>query len=193
MPLPIHTLSPDQLAAITAPSSGLPEPQQAAINLLAWTGVRAAEAVAITWRQIATPAGARPSLDLTAAQTKTRQPRSIPVNSLLAASVARHLAYCTAAAGDAFDWAWPFLPGTHARPWTTRWLQFALARAGARILRRPINPHLLRHTFATELLRHTNIRIVQLVLGHASIRSTQVYTHPNDRDLAAALERLAQP
>lgn len=47
-------------------------------------------------------------------------------------------------------------------------------------------PHSLRHTFATRLLKCSNIRVVQQLLGHDSLTSTQIYTHPSsdDRDLA---------
>lgn len=55
---------------------------------------------------------------------------------------------------------------------------------------RAIHPHVLRHTFATRLMRKTNIRIVQQLLGHKSIASTQVYTHPNDQDLKDAINEL---
>ncbi|GAH51580.1 unnamed protein product, partial [marine sediment metagenome] len=53
-----------------------------------------------------------------------------------------------------------------------------------------INPHALRHTFATRLMSNTNIRIVQELLGHASIQSTQIYTHPNNVDLKTAIDSL---
>lgn len=57
-------------------------------------------------------------------------------------------------------------------------------------LNRPIHPHVLRHTFATRLMRTTNIRIVQQLLGHKQLTSTQVYTHPNNLDLQAAISTL---
>lgn len=51
-----------------------------------------------------------------------------------------------------------------------------------------VSPHTLRHTFATELLRETkNLRLVQKALGHASIQTTQVYTHIVDEELEDAL------
>lgn len=56
-------------------------------------------------------------------------------------------------------------------------------------LQTSFTPHSLRHTFATRLLRCSNVRVVQQLLGHTSITSTQVYTHPNSDDRNNAIQK----
>ncbi len=50
------------------------------------------------------------------------------------------------------------------------------------------HPHALRHTFATRLMRCTNVRVVQQLLGHSCLQSTQVYTHPSAEDRKNAVD-----
>jgi site-specific recombinase XerD len=53
-----------------------------------------------------------------------------------------------------------------------------------------VSPHVLRHTFATDLLRSTkNIRLVQKALGHSDVSTTMIYTHVFDEELEEALRR----
>ncbi len=83
-------------------------------------------------------------------------------------------------------------PGTCIQPETVRdALREALKKTG---IKKRVTPHSLRHAFATHLLEAgTDIRTIQKLLGHGSIRSTARYTHVSTKHIAATpspLDRL---
>jgi integrase/recombinase XerC len=75
------------------------------------------------------------------------------------------------------------------KPISTQGVSRVLAETAkaAEIVQR-VTPHMIRHTVATLLLRYgADIRVVQEVLGHASIATTQRYTHVSKEHLFSAL------
>lgn len=56
---------------------------------------------------------------------------------------------------------------------------------------RHVTPHMLRHTFASQMVKQgENIRVIQELLGHENIATTQIYTHIDNEDKRAAAKRL---
>ena len=68
--------------------------------------------------------------------------------------------------------------GKHlTRMFIFKFIKAAVAKAG---IHKEVSPHSLRHSFATELVQHgADLRAVQEMLGHATIRTTEIYTHLN--------------
>lgn len=82
---------------------------------------------------------------------------------------------------------WVSNPAEHI---TTRQIQRVINLHAEKALGRSIHPHVLRHTFASRMMRVTSIRVVQQLLGHNNLSSTQIYTHPSSNDLTEAVKAL---
>ena len=73
-----------------------------------------------------------------------------------------------------------------------RYVQQMIRRCGAKAgIEKRVHPHILRHTFATDLHCETrNIRLVQKALGHADLSTTMIYTHVCDYEIMSAMRQL---
>lgn len=110
---------------------------------------------------------------------KGARERVVPIADASARWVARWVAGPRARKRGAAASPWLF-PGTGGRPVTRQTVFLALKSAARKAGLDPasISPHVLRHSFATHLVDgEADLRAVQMMLGHASIATTEVYTH----------------
>jgi integrase/recombinase XerD len=87
---------------------------------------------------------------------------------------------------------WLFYGQTKADPIHPRSVQRMIREAAAKAgIHQRVTPHILRHSFATHLLdRGTNLRYIQELLGHSSIKTTMLYIHVSRRTLSKVVSPL---
>lgn len=132
------------------------------------------------------------TLVLTASVTKNHKERTVPITDRLAMSLRSYFTQwllCDLVNSESFV----FCAANSESPITTRQVENIINTAAYKVFGRPVNPHMLRHTFASKLMRVTNMRTVQELLGHSFITSTQIYTHPNEDDKKKAIQDLEEP
>ena len=138
----------------------------ALLELLYGSGLRASELVGL-------PRGAvRPGQPFMMVRGKGSKERLVPISTRAEAAVARWLEI---APGGTL---WLF-PGGKSHISRVRLFQIVRAMAAdAGIAPERVSPHVLRHAFATHLLSGgADLRVLQSLLGHADITTTQIYTH----------------
>lgn len=158
-----------------------------AARLMLEMGLRINEARQTLWGWFADLDSNAATLTIPKDATKTKWPRTLPVPDDLRADLVRiRDAHGLASQPNLFG-EQPLVFNRDGTPPTRRYIQRTIKEASLRAIGRPIRPHTLRHTFATRLLGETNLRVVQIALGHRSIRSTEIYTHPHLRDLRSGM------
>jgi integrase/recombinase XerD len=174
-------------ALLAAPDVGTPRGirDRAMIELLYATGLRVSELVALRPADVDLEEGVLRTVG------KGRKERLVPVGDEAAAWVSRYVRD-----------ARPALVGGRRSPHL-----FVNARGGRGLTRvgfwkllrgyattlglaRRLSPHVLRHSFATHLLEHgADLRAIQVMLGHADLSTTQIYTHVLDARLRTLYDR----
>jgi integrase/recombinase XerC len=115
---------------------------------------------------------------------KGSKERIVFLNAMARKALEEYLPYRKAMLAKGADTPYVFL-SQRAKPLSSRGIAYLVcARARKSAMAKNVHPHTFRHSLATHLLdRGADIRIVQEILGHSSVSTTQIYTH-------VSLERL---
>jgi site-specific recombinase XerD len=158
-------LSPEEVARLLDAIDNLKH--RALVMVLYGAGLRVSEAVAL---QVQDVDSARMLLHVRGG--KGDKDRLVMLSAALLAALRRYWA-----AYRPQHWLFPGEVPT--RPLTARSAQHVVHQAARRAgLGKRVSPHTLRHSFATHLLEAgTDLRLIQTLLGHSHLRTTQIYTH----------------
>ncbi len=172
--LPKSLSEEDVERLLAAPGDGTPEARRdrAMLEVLYATGLRVSELVALRLTEVDCQAG------IVRVVGKGGRERLVPLGEEALAVLTRYLVdtrpiFVTGAAQAAI-----FLTRRGA-PMTRQAFWHNIKRyAGKACVKTPLSPHTVRHAFATHLINHgADLRVVQLLLGHADLSTTQIYTH----------------
>ena len=156
------------------------------LEVLYATGLRVSELVALP------VTAARRDQRMLVVRGKGGRERLVPLNDAAKRAMADYLALATQMGGAAASkWLFPSFgeSGHLTRQHFARELKTLAAAAGVKPAQ--VSPHVLRHAFASHLLQNgADLRVVQTLLGHADISTTQIYTHVLEERLKSLVRDL---
>lgn len=179
-------LSSDEIERMLAAASGREASRDRALLILLYgAGLRVSEAVKLGLGAVDLDGGVVRALG------KGKKERLVPIGGPVIEAVDAWLAEGRPAQLGVVISDWLF-PGRRPDKPLTRQAAFKIVRklALAAGVVREVSPHKLRHSFATHLVRGgADLRSVQVMLGHADLRTTELYTHVDDGHLRASYDK----
>jgi integrase/recombinase XerD len=155
------------------------------LEVLYATGLRVSELVALP------ETAARRDLRMLVVRGKGGRERLVPLNDSAKRAMADYLTLRDDAKVERSKWLFPSFgeSGHLSRQHFARELKALAAAAGLKASQ--VSPHVLRHAFASHLLQNgADLRVVQTLLGHADISTTQIYTHVLEERLKSLVRDL---
>ena len=149
------------------------------MKLMLNSGLRSSEVLGLRWKDVDLQTGR-----LTVREGKGKKDRQVWVGE-----TTLELMRAWREKSPESEFSFPTLKGTRIFGQALREM---MKRRGEKAgISKRVHPHLLRHTYATELYRETkDIRMVQKALGHADLSTTMIYTHIVDDDMEVAMRAL---
>jgi integrase/recombinase XerD len=177
-----EVLTRDEAQALLAtPNRAYPTGQRdlCLLKLMLNAGLRAGEVLNLTWRD----------LDVQTGKVLVRRGKGDKDRQVWVHDEVVELLRAWRERAPVSRVAFPTLKGTRIYDSALREM---VKRRGVKAgIPKDVHPHMLRHTYATELYRATkDIRLVQKALGHAQLATTMIYTHIVDDDMETAMRAL---
>jgi integrase/recombinase XerD len=185
--LPTYLSADDVDRLLGAPDTSTPRGlrDRALIELLYATGLRVSELVRLKVADVALDQGFLTCLG------KGGKERMVPIGDSAVQWVQRWLAGGRGTMLNGRTSPWLFVSGPRGTPLTRVGFWKLLKRHGTSVgVGDILSPHVVRHSFATHLLdRGADLRAIQMMLGHADLSSTQIYTHVLEARLRSVYDR----
>ena len=172
--IPVHLEESEVEALLDVPGEGLgPARAKAILELFYGTGIRCGELVGLDLDDVDMDAR------MVRVLGKGRKERIVPFGRPAADALRRYAPY----RDETHPRSGALFVNKRGGRLTDRFVRYMLADRVAKVAgQRRVSPHALRHSFATHLLeRGADLRAIQELLGHASLSTTQRYTHVNTR------------
>jgi len=172
LPKVLSTREVEQLLAAAGGEAPNEVRDRAMLELLYATGLRASELVALRIRDVNMEAGFLLTMG------KGEKERLVPMGESARSALVAYTASVRPALDRSGDSPYLFLSRLGGRMTRQAFWNIIKKRARGAGICKSISPHTLRHSFATHLLENgADLRSVQIMLGHADLSTTQIYTH----------------
>jgi integrase/recombinase XerD len=183
LPHAVHTTHIHKLLAALDPADPMHRRDLALIELMYATGCRASEAAGLTLGDF------HPDLEVVKITGKGNRQRLVPVGRPAVAALTRYLAELRPKLLRADRPTDRIFLSAHRRPIDRVGVYHIVKKAAKLAGIRGMHPHVLRHTFATHMLGGgADLRVVQELLGHSRITTTQIYTHVDQSRLKSVID-----
>lgn len=121
---------------------------------------------------------------------KGSKERLVPINEIAIKALEEYLNYGRNDLLGIHDSEYVFISSRHTRITRQAFFKYLKRLCEEKGIKKNISPHILRHSFATHMLNNgADLRIVQELLGHSDIATTQIYTHLTNEKLEREYEK----
>jgi len=186
-----HVLTVPEQIKINHIAASQPIHFRVALSLQLHAGLRVGEATKATFNWLKPTPQTCTEIIIPAHVAKSRQARSVPLTPELQTLLRLCWMETTTRQPAADPNTTRLVQSPKQTRYTPRWMNKKLKIICRNHDLRHFHTHCLRHTFANNVLKIANLRIVQTLLGHASLATTQLYLHPTVNDMETAVRDAA--